>query len=111
GSEVIVPNSELISKRVVNWTLTQQQRRIDIDVKVSAANDPHKVISILRQTAEANDKILTAKPPSVILVGFDADAMTYQVRVWTDRFSEWLTIKSELTFAIHDALKENRIKM
>lgn len=111
GSEVIVPNSELISKRVVNWTLTQQQRRIDIDVKVSAANDPHKVIGILRQTAEANDKILTAKPPSVILVGFDVDSMTFQVRVWTDHFSEWLTIKSELTFAVHDALKENRIKM
>ncbi len=111
GSEVIVPNGELISNRVVNWTLSDQQRRLEIDVGVAYGTDPHKVIELLTKVASENTKILRSKAPKTIFAGFGASSLDFQVRVWTDRFEEWVLIKSEIALAIHDALYEAGIEI
>ncbi len=111
GSEVIVPNGELISGRVINWTLSNQQRRIDINVGVAYGTDPHKVIELLTNVANQNDKILASKPPKVIFSAFGPSSLDFQVRVWTDHSDEWVQIKSELALAVHDALYEAGIEL
>ncbi len=52
GAEVIVPNADLIAGNVVNWTLSDRMRHIDVDVGVAYASDPGNVRSILIQVAE-----------------------------------------------------------
>ncbi len=111
GSEVIVPNGDLISGRVVNWTLSDQQRRLDIDVGVAYGTNPHKVIELLSAAAAKNEKILKSKPPKVVFTGFGSSSLDFQVRVWTDRFNEWVLIRSDISLAIHDALYEAGIEI
>lgn len=111
GSEVIVPNGELISGRVINWTLSNQQRRIDVNVGVAYGTDPHKIIELLTNVVKENEKILSSRPPKVIFAGFGASSLDFQVRVWTDHFDEWVAIKSDISLAVHDALYEAGIEI
>src|SRR5215475_8082393 len=51
GSEIIVPNGKLISERLVNWTLSNRQRSIELPIAVARDADPNRVIALLEQTA------------------------------------------------------------
>ncbi|MCH8891338.1 MAG: mechanosensitive ion channel, partial [Myxococcales bacterium] len=58
GAEVIVPNANLISEPVVNWTLSDRRRRLDLEVGVAYGTDPEVVLALLRGVAEADSAVL-----------------------------------------------------
>ncbi len=58
GAEVIVPNSDLISQQVVNWTLTRPRRRIELVVRVVLGSNPAEVIDLLEEVARAHADVL-----------------------------------------------------
>ncbi len=111
GAEVLVPNADLIAGRVVNWTLSDRLRRLDIQVGVSYGSDPHKVKEVLLDTLEHNPDCLTSPEPYILFKGFGDSSLDFELRFWTGNFDNWLTIKSEATFAVHDALKEAGIEI
>ncbi|RYD87569.1 MAG: mechanosensitive ion channel [Sphingomonadales bacterium] len=104
ASELIVPNSMLISEKVTNWTLTNLHRRIELPVGVEYGTDPTRVIELL--TAVAARHPLAAKVPAAqtLMTGFGADSLNFEVRVWTNEYDQWLQIQSDLAVAINDAL-------
>ncbi len=104
GAEVIVPNGDLISGRVVNWTLSDQQRRIDVNVGVAYGSNPNQVIDILLEAAKQHPKSLNYPEPFVLFIGFGESSMDFTLRFWTGEFSEWLNVKSDVTLTLHDAL-------
>jgi small-conductance mechanosensitive channel len=104
GAEVIVPNANLISNQVTNWTLSDQRRRMEILVGVAYGTNPHKVLELLLEVARRNDRLLTEPAPSALFLGFGDSSLDFSLRAWSDDFNNYLEIKSELTLAIHDAL-------
>jgi len=104
GAEVIVPNANLISNEVTNWTLSDMRRRIEILVGVAYGTDPHKVLELLLGAARSDERVLTDPEPSVLFLGFGDSSLDFSLRAWTDEFNEYLTIKSDLTLAVHDAI-------
>ena len=58
GSEVIVPNSKLISERVINWTLSDRQRVVEVHVSVVHGSDPKRVIEVMERVAAAHPLVL-----------------------------------------------------
>ena len=60
GADVIVPNGDLISQRLVNWTYTDQRRRIDLPVSITAAADPPALTDLLVRVAAAHPAVLAA---------------------------------------------------
>ncbi len=110
GSEVIVPNGKLISEEVTNWTLSDPQRRLEINVGVAYGNKPREIIELLNKIAFDNEDVLNEPPPRTIFVGFGESSLDFQLRAWTDKDS-WVFIKSELTLAVHDVLTEAGIEI
>jgi len=104
GAEVIVPNASFISDTVTNWTLSDRLRRIDIAVGVAYGSDPAQVLTLLREIATNHPLVLTEPPPAALFVSFGDFALNFELRVWTNRFEEWVRIRSELNIAVHDAL-------
>ena len=104
GAEVIVPNANLISNEVTNWTLSDMRRRMEILVGVAYGTDPHKVLELLLEAARGDARILADPEPSVLFLGFGDSSLDFSLRAWTDDFSEYLSIKSDLTLAVHDAI-------
>jgi small-conductance mechanosensitive channel len=105
GSEVIVPNGNLISNDVINWTLSDRRKRRDIFVGVEYGSDPHKVMEILRRAADANVNVLQKPEPWILFEGFGASSLDFRLRIWTS-LDVGLTTKSQVTIAIYDALNE-----
>ncbi|NIN72162.1 MAG: mechanosensitive ion channel [Gemmatimonadetes bacterium] len=106
GAEVIVPNGDLITGRVTNWTLSDRLRRIEVAVGVAYGTDPHRVRELLLEVARAQPDCLDDPEPFVLFQGFGASSLDFSLRFWTANFENWFRIQSEATFAVHDALKE-----
>src|SRR5262249_50320354 len=73
---------------------------------VAYRNDPEKVIDILRSTAVGHPMVVESPAPTALLIGFGDGALKFVVYAWTDRFEQWVTIRSELAVAISRQLAE-----
>jgi small-conductance mechanosensitive channel len=109
GSEIIVPNGNLISNQVTNWTLSNRQRVIDVPVTVAAKTDPQKVISLLVETARAHPLVLREPAPVALFTGFTAGAPNFELRAWTANNESWMQIRSDLFLAVSAALTRENI--
>ena len=109
NSDVIVPNSKLISENVVNWTFSTQQRGIEIIFSVPPATAPKQVIEIMEKAAENHPLIGENPLPQVLFEEISFDRLIFKLRVWTDYFDKVLKIRSDLILAISEALKAENI--
>lgn len=111
GAEVIIPNSQFISKDFVNWTLSNRQRRINVFIGVAYGTDPTQVIEILTKIAQDNDDIRNYPAPQALFVGFGDSSLDFELRGWTDRFDGWRQVQSDMSVAISVALREAEIQI
>ena len=106
GSEVIVPNGNLISNELINWTHSDMQRRLILKVGVAYGTEPEQVISILVKVAENNPNIMEDPKPYAIFTEFADSSLNFELRCWTDNFDDWLFTMSEMRLQVNQALKE-----
>jgi potassium-dependent mechanosensitive channel len=111
GAEVIVPNASLVAEKVTNWTLSDQMRRIDVSVGVAYGNAPDKVLELLRGVAAAHPYVLKEPKPVAFFIGFGDSALNFELRTWTNRFDQWVAIRSELSVALYEALRTAGIEI
>lgn len=111
GAEVIVPNGNLISAEVVNWTLSDRTRRIDIPVGVAYGTDPQRVLDILHETARAHKDVRRDPEPSAIFRGFGESSLDFSVRVWINDFEELYKVASDVSVNICAALAKAGIEI
>lgn len=111
GSEVIVPNGQLISDRLTNWTLSNRQHGVELPVAVAQGNDPNRVREILEGTAAAHPLVAKEPPPQALVINLGPDSITFELRAWTDRGDQWMQIRSELAIAVNAALTAEKIAM
>jgi small-conductance mechanosensitive channel len=111
GAEVIVPNATLIATDVVNWTLSDRVRRVDIAVGVGYGSDPRAVLAILDKVARAHAEVLASPGPTALFVGFGDSALLFELRFWTPEFDAYVRVGSEVRTAIFAAFKEAGIEI
>ncbi len=105
GAAVIIPNAKLISDQVTNWTPTGNLRMISVPV-VAKTDIPSDQVKVrLLAVADADDKLLDAPAPQVLLVKRNVDTLEYELRVWTHALNDWVQIRSDLIGAIDEALR------
>jgi len=110
GAEVIVPNGNLISDSMINWTLSDITRRMDIRVGVAYGTDPELVLEILKGVAEAHEQVRKRPAPSAFFIGFGDSSLDFRLLAWTD-IDHRLTTESELHVSIDAKLKEAGIEI
>jgi potassium efflux system protein len=111
GAEVIVPNSNLISNQVINWTLSSQWRRVDVLVGVAFGTDPERVIKLLVGVAESHPGVLRERPPMAFFLGFGDSTLRFELRFWSAEQDTWFQLQSDVTVAVAKALKEAGIEI
>ena len=102
SSDIVVPNSKLISDRVTNWTFSDRQRGIKIAVGVEYGSEPRRVIELLCEIARAHPLVADDPPPQALLVEFGADALSFELSAWTNHFGEWAQMRSDLAVSIYE---------
>ncbi|MCZ6899250.1 MAG: mechanosensitive ion channel, partial [Bacteroidetes bacterium] len=111
GAEVIVPNGDLISSQVINWTLSDRKRRLHVDVRVAHGSDPKKVLKVLKEAAEAHPDILQNPGPIPRFLGFEDSALSFQLLFWIPDFEISFRMGTEVTTLVNDHLKRAGIKI
>jgi len=104
GADVVVPNGVLLNEKLINWTLSDMDRRIDVNVGVAYGTDPRKVLELLLEVTRSTPGIATEPEPTVLFVGFGTSSLDFAIRSWTNNFGDWVKIRSNLTVRVHDAL-------
>jgi small-conductance mechanosensitive channel len=111
GADVVVPNGMLLSEKLINWTLSDMDRRIDVNVGVAYGSDPNRVLQLLMEVTRSTDGIAKTPEPTILFVGFGANSLEFAIRSWTNDFDNWVKIRSALTVRVHDALKKAGIEI
>lgn len=107
GSEVVVPNADLVASAITNWTLSDRLCRVEVAVGVAYGTDPERVLALLLETARGVPRLLASPVPLAFFVGFGESSLDFIVRAWTDEgFENKTGVTSLLALAIHRALTE-----
>ena len=110
-AEVIVPNSNLISNQVINWTLSSSWRRVEIPVSVAYGTDPERVLKLLVEVAKSNPGVMINPEPMAFFLGFGESGLNFELRFWSARQETWFQLKSDVAIAVSKALREAGIEI
>ena len=109
GAEVIVPNANLISAEVINWTLSDDRRRMELPVGVTYGTDPENVINILVEVAKEHPDVMSDPEPAALFRGFGDSSLDFQLRAWTR--GDFVQVSSDLLVAVNCALADAGIEI
>lgn len=110
-AEVIVPNGDLVSEKVTNWTLTDPVARLILPVGVAYGTDVHLVLRLLREAAERHSDVLQDPVPQTLFMGFGDSALDFELRVWVQELALRLKVRSEILADIDRLFREHDIEI
>jgi potassium efflux system protein len=107
--ELLVPNKQFITERLLNWSLSDQTLRILVSVGIAYGSDVQKAMSLMTQAAVENERVLTDPSPFVTFEGFGDNALTLNLRCYTGAIDYLLSTTSALHEAINSKFNEASI--
>ena len=109
---IIIPNSEFISNRVINWSHNDRKIRFRFPVGVSYNEDPNRVRKILLEVLDKNEGVLKHPPPDVWFDEFGDSSLNFKLMVWTMKYVQRPEhLKSQLYYEIFAKFKQNNIEI
>jgi len=110
GAEVVVPNSNLISNNLINWTLSDSIKRVEIKVGTAYGSDPNLVLELLSKVANEHPDIVKNPEPRALFDGFGDSSLDFRLLFWIS-FELGLRVKSDVLIGIYNILAENNIEI
>ena len=112
GKEYLIPNEDLITSQVVNWSHSNEFVRLDIYFGTAYGDDPHDVRKIAIDAAASVPRVLSMKAPVCHIVGFGDSSVDYILRFWIRDPTQGLTnIRGNVYLALWDAFHEHGISI
>ena len=110
GAEVIVPNNNLIANDLINWTLSDNVKRIEVLVSAAYSSDPNEVLKILIEVANNNKDVLKSPEVRALFSEFGNSSLNFKLRFWVP-YELGLIVKSDISLAIYNKFKEQGIEI
>jgi len=112
GIEHLIPNEELITNRVENWSHTDRKIRLKIPVGVSYDTDLRKAIALCEEAAAATERVIEEPPPRCLLIGFGDSSVDLEIRLWIgDAHHGVRNVSSDVLLNVWDRFHENGIEI
>lgn len=110
-ASVIIPNAEILSTAVTNWTHKDRYGRVEVAVGVAYDTDTARVRDLLLEIAHAHPLVMREPPPKVLFVNFADSSLDFELRCYTNNVVERGTIASDLRYAIGRRFAEDGIEI
>jgi potassium efflux system protein len=110
-ADVIIPNADLVSTQVVNWTLSNRRVRLIIPVGVAYGSDVSLVMETLMASARDNSMIAASPSPQVLFLNFGESSLDFELRVWVLDADNRLVVSSDLHQEIDRRFREAKIEI
>lgn len=112
GREYLIPNEDLITGQVVNWSHSDEFVRLDIHFGTSYDDDPHLVRQIATEAALTDSRVLNTRPPVCHITGFGDSSVDYVLRFWIKDPTGGLTnIRGKVFLALWDTFKAHDVSI
>lgn len=112
GKEYLIPNEDLITSQVVNWSHSNEFVRIDLHFGTAYVDDPHVVRKIAIEAAQSVERVLSFRSTVCHIIGFGDSSVDYVLRFWIRDPVEGLTnVRGAVYLALWDAFKEHGISI
>lgn len=112
GKEFLIPNEDLITQQVVNWSFTDKLIRIDVPFGVSYDSNPHQVSELAIQACADIQRVSLTKSPVCWMTEFADSSINFVLRFWIEDPQNGLTnIRGKVLLALWDTFKENHIEI
>lgn len=108
---IIVPNSEFVSSRLINWTRNSRTVRREILVGVAYGSDAEEVMKILLAAANANSNVLKYPPPNVAFADFGASTLDFSLKFWVRDYDVSISTASDIRVDIERQFRANNIEI
>jgi small-conductance mechanosensitive channel len=108
-SEVVVPNADLVSNQVTNWTLTDRYMRIRLNVGVAYGSDVPLVMQTLREVAMDNPMVVSNPAPQILFVAFGDSSLDFELRIWVNEIENFVEVRSQVNQEIDRRFRESGI--
>src|SRR5262249_18395858 len=104
--KLIVPNKELMTSQLVNWSLADTVQRVDIPLTVAHGSDVDVALRTLLEVAQAHEHALADPKPRALFLGFGATTLNLELRVYSPDVEHMLLIRNDLNLAIEHAFRD-----
>jgi len=109
--ELVVPNKEFVTSRLVNWSLSDAVLRVDIPVGIAYGSDTDKAIRVLHAVAVRTPNVLQDPAPVAYFIGFGDSSLNFELRAYSPDVEHLFPIRHELHLAIDHAFREAGIEI
>lgn len=109
GAEVVIPNGDLLNEHLVNWTLNDSTRRVDILVSVAYGTELEKIKLLVLGIVSEDRRIASFPAPVVLVKDFAGSSIDFEIHFWATDIREWSQLKSDVLIQIEKAFKSNNI--
>jgi small-conductance mechanosensitive channel len=112
GREFLIPNEDFVTQRVVNWSYSNEEVRLDVEFGVAYASDPHKVIECAIEAIKSVERVLKTPAPVCHLKAFGNSSLDFILRFWIRDPIEGLTnVRGKVLLALWDIFKREGIEI
>ncbi len=110
GVETLIPNENLITSEVTNWSFSDRHVRVKLPVQISYHDDPEFAMSLMTQACDVSERVLKTPNPQVRLLNFGDNGIELELRLWVNDPQNGIgAVKSEVNLAIWKAFKDNGV--
>lgn len=107
GAEVIIPNGDILSEKIVNWTLSNDYRRIEMDMTVTGHNDMDVVAAAVKKSASASSYVIKEREPQVLFTKLEPGQFGIKLFVWCTDAGQVDRAKSDLLVVVKRELERD----
>ena len=110
GAEVVVPNNNLIANDLINWTLSDSIKRVEILIGTTYGSDPNKILKILMESAMKNKDALKNPAPQALFSEFGDSSLNFKLRFWV-HYEVGLQAKSDVSIEVYNQFAQQGIEI
>ena len=112
GKEHLIPNENLITNKVINWTFSDKNVRVRVPIGISYDSDPRQAIDLCLDAARSIPRIINSPEPRCLVTGFGDNSVDIELRFWIEDPSNGVgNVRSELLLAVWDRFREGGIEI
>jgi len=104
GADIIVPNGDLLSQQLINWTMQDNKKRVEFMLSIPYASDIENIKALVQERLQQNEHILQSPNPAVIIQTFADQAIEIKVMCWIPDLTKAGSVRSDLMLDIYKTL-------
>jgi small-conductance mechanosensitive channel len=111
GAEIIIPNGSILSNNIINWTLSNNQMRVDIALSIKKPFNSTEVVNQIREIITTNDNVFVNKEPVIMISPVSKLSSNIKVYFWCKRIAQADLTRSLVVAKIFEVLEEKEIEI